>query len=130
MWSGSTTLALLIKNHTPLLEVLSGTQRREFGDSFWQELLTFPAPLTKYSPTGLEAALLPFCERLGGFPPSGRTCMFSCASNRHTSIAVAMNVKPFYGLCSPKQQEHLQLPDAAGSLFAESPGLSLGAILG
>jgi len=68
MWSGGPTLALLVKNHTQLLEDFSGPHRREHGDSFWQELLTFPAPLTKFSPPELEAAVLPFCERLGGSP--------------------------------------------------------------
>lgn len=70
MWSGGTTLPVLIKNHSQLLEDLSGSQKREYSDTFWQELLTFSAPLTKFSPTELEAAVLPCCERLGELRPA------------------------------------------------------------
>jgi hypothetical protein len=65
MWSGGTSLPLLIKNHSQLLEDLSGSQKKKYSDTFWQELLTFSAPLTKFSPTELEAAVLPFCEKIG-----------------------------------------------------------------
>lgn len=35
-------------------------------DSLWDELLTFPTPLTKLSPAEFAAAAAPFCEAIGG----------------------------------------------------------------
>ena len=55
----------LIEAQGQLLEDFVGAKSWEFNNPFWQELLSFPVPLTKLPPQGLEAAALPYCEALG-----------------------------------------------------------------
>lgn len=53
-----------LANHTQLLDDFVGTKPL-VGEGYWQELLSFPVPLTKVSPFELEGMAMPFCEKLG-----------------------------------------------------------------
>ena len=55
----------LIEAHGQLLEDFVCAKSWDFDNPFWQELLSFPVPLTKLAPQELEVAALPYCEALG-----------------------------------------------------------------
>lgn len=63
MWAGSAS-AQPFKDHGQLLSELCGPKKWLLADSFWLELLSFPVPLTKFSPTDLVSAASPYCEKL------------------------------------------------------------------
>ncbi len=67
MWAGASADQPL-KDHAHLLTELCGSKKWLLTDSFWLELLSFPTPLTKCSPTDLASAVFPYCEKLGDTP--------------------------------------------------------------
>ena len=52
--------------HQELLDRLSSSESVAVADPFWKDLLTFPAPLTKFDPVLLQQSLSDTCSRLGG----------------------------------------------------------------
>lgn len=59
----------VLASHQELLNDFVSEKKWGLKDAYWQELLTFQEPLSSISPKALEDALLPFCDRLGKFPP-------------------------------------------------------------